>query len=201
MAPHPMSLGQHYQCPRLRGLDPVLKSWIRVLKRYYSIGDQPWNYRERTQIGFFAAAAWLSGHVALEEWSTQKGRKDARRKGRCDLWIDIADFHIEAKHKWCIVTRGLDKEMRYIEREMSAAVNNTADLNCSKTRRLAFLFLSPCLPPHPDRDFSAELDAWLGRVYRLRHDAIAWYFPVRRGLRSNAGGYAPVGACLLIRKP
>lgn len=201
MPSKPISLRRHVQCSRLPRLAPVLRSWISVIRKYHSIGDQPWRYRERTQVGFFAAATWLSGHVALEEWSTQKGPKVALKKGRCDLWINISDFHIEAKHKWCTVTRNLDKEMRDVERAMSAAVQSTGELNCYKSKRLAFLFLSPWLPPDADGDLSEALDAWLGRVYDVKHDAIAWYFPTRRGVRSNAVHGAAVGSVLLIRRP
>lgn len=46
---------------------------------------------------------------------------------------------------WGSVTRNLDKEMRYVERAMSAAVRSTEELNCKTSERLAFLFLSAWL--------------------------------------------------------
>ena len=80
----------------------LLRAWADVCADYQRIvGDLPWYYHERAQIGFLAAAAWRLGGVALEEWRTDKISHDGpSRNGRGDLWVQLKSgaWHIEAKH-------------------------------------------------------------------------------------------------------
>lgn len=74
---------EHYETNTLKSLEPHLKQWICVLKMYCEkvVGDTPFPYRERTHVGFFAAASWMIGVPALEEWVTTKGIESDPKKG------------------------------------------------------------------------------------------------------------------------
>src|SRR6266540_1291148 len=59
---------------RILSCAPLIESWVTVLEDYSKQvhGDRPWWYRERTQVGFLAVAAWRGGGIAIEEWGTTK---------------------------------------------------------------------------------------------------------------------------------
>src|SRR5258705_8561824 len=91
-------------------LKRILHEWIELQRRYTTAmhgKDYPWYYRERTCIGFLAAAAWSCGCVVLEEWHTEKSvrrpskaKKPKLRKCRSDLYIHHPshEFYIESKY-------------------------------------------------------------------------------------------------------
>ena len=84
--------------------EPLFRRWIDVQRRYAvqcEYDDFAHNYSERPQVGFVAAAVWLAGGVALEEWKTQKNGGEDACTGRCDLWFNLpgkGSYHAEAKH-------------------------------------------------------------------------------------------------------
>ncbi len=196
-----MKPSQYVDAKGVPELKVVLRKWIRVLRKFQAIQDLPWNYRERAQVGFFAGAAWLSGAVALEEWSSTKGLEDKERKGRCDLWIDICDYHIEAKHMWCRITGNLAKEKTYIEKTVESAKECARHLKCSKESKLAFSFLAPFYPPGKQNSLSKDLDAWLSMVCSIEHEAVAWLLPQASELSKQEGQNLGAGILLLISKP
>ncbi len=63
-------------------MEPILQQWTKVLALFRTTRDIPWGYRERAQVGFFAGAVWLTGNIALEEWSSAKGED-------LDAWISM----------------------------------------------------------------------------------------------------------------
>ena len=89
-------------------LKRILNQWIEHQRRYTTAmrdEDYPWYYRERTSIGFLAAAAWsCKDCVVLEEWHTEKrvralskAKKPKLRKGHSDLYIHhpSQEFYID----------------------------------------------------------------------------------------------------------
>ena len=84
----------------------VFDKWYGVLQRYVdAMHDEkglPWDYEERPQVGFLAAAIWACDGVVLEEWKTLKEcTKSGEKYGRCDMFARLQnaelDCHIEAK--------------------------------------------------------------------------------------------------------
>src|ERR1035437_2626560 len=76
----------------LRSLHPILKEWIRLNRTYskrMQWEDCAWWANERASTGILAAAAWMAGGVALEEYSTKKVKKKEHRTGSCDLFFDV----------------------------------------------------------------------------------------------------------------
>jgi hypothetical protein len=59
--------------------------------------DWPYWYKERTQVGFLAAAVWQAGGTALEEYRKDKAHGS---KGRYDLWINFKGRGFECEAKW-----------------------------------------------------------------------------------------------------
>lgn len=91
--------------------EKLVKAWGVVLDRYLQQereSDIPYWNTERSLTGFLAAAVWISGGVALEEYATdrhEENHDDQRAtvsKGRCDLYIHLEDLDcaIEAKQDW-----------------------------------------------------------------------------------------------------
>jgi hypothetical protein len=83
----------------------LFRAWRDRLHHDYSVsrGDIGWDYAERSQVGFLAAAAWQVGGAAIEEYGmVKKNPADRRRKynGRADLWLGFGGrgFALEAKY-------------------------------------------------------------------------------------------------------
>jgi hypothetical protein len=192
---------QHHECPRLPELKPVLACWIEALWRYHSeVGRDFLGYGERAQVGFLAGAAWLSGHVALEEWGTEKGPSDARVQGRCDLWINISDFHIEAKREWCKVTEPEEVQRAKAENCLDDAVACARRIKSGDNRCLAAAFLSPGCSMRHDKDVDALLRAWLKVVQGIPNDGMAWYFTDDFESMPSSGDFESFGIVLLLRE-
>jgi hypothetical protein len=107
---------------QLRPLKPVFEK-LRSVHEYYIASlrkndDCGFWYRERPHIGFLAAAIWLAGGIALEEYGTHKTIKQKRKRGRADLYFKIANssFYCEAKH----LTLTLGKDTVALSRKVCA---------------------------------------------------------------------------------
>jgi hypothetical protein len=211
-----LPLRQDRDCSSIPQLDTVMRRWFTVLRRYRGLlrpedartHRDPWYYRERSQIGFLAAASWLAGAVALEEWRTEKERESCPRNGRGDLWIQVranpdVEYHIEAKHDWGDITGNPAKEKQKIEKALSKAVACAQQLICPKSARLAFVFLSPCISTRKAKgDLTWALDEWLTSLRLIPNDLVAWYFPKQHyDLTDLPYPWVTVGAALIARRP
>lgn len=83
----------------------LFQVWRDRLHHYRMIskGDIGWDYAERSQVGFLAAAAWHVGGAAIEEYGVEKKLSADRRQryqGRADLWLGVGGrgFALEAKY-------------------------------------------------------------------------------------------------------
>jgi hypothetical protein len=173
-------------------LAPMFRRWIRANLVYVDQcedTDAPWWFNERAALSTVAAASWLAGGIALEEYTAPKVPPGANpralsNRSRCDLFLsfkrsarrgDNHNFITEAKIIWPkldspklaqLVAQGVDKVRRDTRRT----------LNDGYSRRLGILLISPWL----DR---AAMDEWRGhalgfvKVLRsLEGVAIAWVF-------------------------
>lgn len=85
-------------------LEHVAEKWEQNLKAYellYDTTDSVHWYNERTNIGAFASAIWMSGGVAIEEYGSKK-EDTGDYTGRNDLYFHINDIKAvaEAKLVW-----------------------------------------------------------------------------------------------------
>jgi hypothetical protein len=130
---------------KLTSLEPVFNNLLAVHLAYI-LGekgkDYPYWYKERPHIGFLAAAVWLSGGTALEEY--QAGRKK-RRLGRCDLWIrtNKVAFECEAKRLWLNLEKDTEELRQKIGKKLDSAAKEVENLE--KGKGLALCFAMPSI--------------------------------------------------------
>ncbi len=85
--------------PSAHWVDVFLR-WRDVQHRYLDqVGEPPWWYSERPQIGFFATAIHLGGGTALQEYSSRQIRGNTSAAARIDLCATIhsRNYLVEAK--------------------------------------------------------------------------------------------------------
>lgn len=187
------------------GLRPVLRQWIVAVRRYNEQMeiDHAWNYHERAHIGFLAAAAWLAGGVALEEWRTKKTSSKLAREGRCDLYVyrRPMGLHIEAKHAWIQLTANTDSAVSAVQGNLRKAVQNACDLPVVRgDTRVGILFAVPFISGKDVRHAKPRLLAWLNQIRQLPgHTALAWVFDGQLLDRRGRTDVYP-GAVLLARR-
>lgn len=190
---------------------PLLNKWCDLNKNFYEkLGDDcPWWNNERASIGILAAAAWKAkGFLALEEFCIKKGRRrTGERAGRCDLKIWNAskeEFAFEAKQTWCKLQSGIDLNRKYnnIKAAFHDAQENARKLKPSMGRRFGLCFVSPRILVNEKDCLDARLDDLLDLLsYKMRHDAIAWFFVDNpEVLEDNSTGLLYPGIILLLKE-
>jgi hypothetical protein len=122
--------------------------WIK-----YPEPDYAWGYRERTAVGFLAAAAWsIAGGIALEEYRDEKEHSGS---GRVDLYTAFSQTGKgskcdrclwEAKHRYLRFKKKDDKEhpLEIVEAALGSAGKSAKQLKPGKgekVTRVAFLTL------------------------------------------------------------
>jgi hypothetical protein len=206
---HPRDIG--FTAAALPEFGPILKSWLELQVRYRRLSGQDdvtWIYGERASLSILAAAAWHSGGIALEEFSTDKkpivkGSElpiDTSAHGRCDLFISIRgrDFLIEAKPSWPSL-RGEAKAR--VAKTLGVA---TADARRTSTysgaRRLAAVLVAPHLPRAHAADSTRLVRQFVTDLESFPGCAAAWFFPsaTRQFSLVNDGKSYP-GAAVLIK--
>lgn len=188
--------------PRSR---PILESWARVCRRYRdradAQGDRVCYYNERAQTGFLAAATWLSGGVALEEWCTEKRSKDGHcRKGRGDLWLQRKNLrlHIEAKHAWIGLGSQAEANIQKVKAKLAKAQGDACDISCSRReRRVGVLFAVPIVRRAAAADAEHRLKQWIAGLQNLDCLALAAAFDPAELDRSGTDELV-LGIALLI---
>ena len=173
----------------LADFEPLLRRWIKANKKYCEVSkwdDVPWGYNERASLSTFAAAAWLAGGIALEEYFEEKDRarsakgRKKRRKGRCDLYVDLRGkrrgYIIEAKILWpSLNTRDWERPLVEALNEARSDVKRTRAHNNEK--KLGLLFVAPYIRNSKDSPVERSI-LNLVRLLRSRKDICsAWTFP------------------------
>lgn len=200
---------RHINCRKSKALRPILEGWLRILHRYIAYCeaqgqlDLPWWYNERATLSTLAAAAWRSGHIALEEFAVTKGRRENQYAGRCDLAIDVngESFAIEAKQAWCGIGTQAENGFERAETVLGEAVGCARQLTSDLGRRFGLCFAVPHLPLSDQDDVEELLRPWLRQVrFELEYDLMAWYFPQKgRRLRADNDRLYP-GVILIARE-
>lgn len=163
---------------KLRGLNPLLNSWVDLLKdscRSDDYEDNPWWYNERASLSTLAGAAWRKENwQALEEFSTAKRGRPPKsgvssgrvKRGRCDLYVAhrSTSFGIEAKQAW--QSMGSKVRCDHIARALKLAKRDAGNLKASDSdHRLGTVFAALSLPL---ADFSTKR----GRSLRINRKAV-----------------------------
>jgi hypothetical protein len=167
---------RYVNCGPIVELKPVLEKWCDLNRDFYKElkDDCPWWYNERASISILAAAAWHAGALALEEFSTTKGRRrtGSERPGRCDLkiWMKRNQFAFEAKQKWCRLNTGNQGKDLANKCDDILAVFHMG-------RRIGLCFIAPRILAKGKNLLDHSLDKLLDLFEKKQHhDAIAWFF-------------------------
>lgn len=186
--------------PRVR---PILEQWVDVCRTYQSKvqGDRPWYYHERAQIGFLAAASWLSDGVALEEWRTEKKAINGDcRNGRGDIWIQRRHLrlHVEAKHTWVSLTGRPASGIRRVTAKLRMAQRDACDISCGRDEIcVGVLFAVPVVRRAVAADAANRFRQWLDGLQKLDCLAVAAIFDPPELDRRGTDNLLP-GVALLI---
>ena len=192
-------------------LPDLWQKWHEVTSAYsdkHGNDDVFWWYRERTWVGFLAAAVWRLGGVALEEYACKKSGGKLGR-GRVDLYFNLEKegFIAEAKHVWMGKNQRKGSLAEFCKKGLNRSEKDVGRIPGDE-RQLAVLFISPTVAA----DDSTKNDCLSALIENLRRsrseinfDAMAWVFP--DWARSTSwlsrteikGNYSP-GGIILIRE-
>ena len=193
---------------QLRSLRPVLESWTRLVVRSadaWARGtepDCPWWYRERPLVGYLAAAAFMTGGTALEEYSDNKGvGADDSYTGRRDLFLGTSsvEYLVEAKFAWSRAALSKSVVRARLKAKMAKAVEDALSIRSVSEKRLAVVFAAPFIKESDPETMVGVLAEWRRIVDQFPSHAQAWAFP-KSGWQMKYGGFVHPGVVLLARK-
>jgi hypothetical protein len=183
-------------------LEKILWKWVKLNERFFiQTGDGPWWYNERASISVLAAAAWMAGGVALEEFSAKKKQRGKERAGRTDVYLNLGNskFAGEAKFIWLSVN-STDAISR-IDQALEKACEN-AEENDKTGKLWGVCFVTVYVTAKNLGKFDDLIEELQKRIYsELEFDAIAWSFPVkaRKALIGEKDERYHPGSFLILR--
>ena len=200
-----MKTDSYINSGKLRLLHPVLKTWQELILDYIKYNDynnyidNPWWYNERASVSMLAAAAWTANGIALEEYSTIKGKSRKKWSGRCDLYIGLStkEYNCEAKQVFCSVGNRSYNNVKKIEDALENAKKDASFLNKKDGQRLSVCFAVPYISKK-EKNLDSNLENWLDKVVQLNYSAIAWLFPEKTRNNMYMNYYYP-GVVILIK--
>ncbi len=169
----------------LTALRRVFDQWISMIPQYARRSalalhkpDYFFWYNERTSVGSIAAAAWLAGGFALEEYSAPK----RGYRGRADLWILIHGemFAIEAKQQWpSIGTRAMARTSlsQVFLKWLDDAARGARKLREGEGRKVGLVYIVPSLPESDANEVESCVRDFLNEAKKLRVPMIWWFEP------------------------
>ncbi|MCZ7929528.1 hypothetical protein [Agrobacterium pusense] len=190
----------------------LLDGWIEATTKYCDEmegREAPFFFNERANISMLAAACWLKGGIALEEYSASKFAEDRNSNGRCDLYVFLAGENIEIEAK--SVKRRLPMNAAslalHLRSKLNEAIQDARKLPPQKSfRRAACAFYT--LRVEASRYASNEQlkERYVGELSRYKDalmafeqcSAVAWCVPpsIRR-LRVSPDSDEFVFGCIL----
>ena len=178
----------------LAWLRPIVRRWANVTECYVNkTGYAGYYFNERANIGFLAAGAWLSGALALEEYSDTKHHLPKKsgaqlgtekKNGRVDLYIARGknSATIEAKALWSAPPK------TGFPRKLESAIND-AKKDRGARQKLACVFYVPSFSTENKSMVDDEIIQ--NEVARISEektiDLLAWCFP-RKARELRGGG-------------
>jgi hypothetical protein len=172
------------------------------VERYceHSGGDASVWHKERANIGHLAAAAWLSGGVALEEYHAKKGRGNSRYDGRVDLYLRTragAKYIVEAKCGWLRLMENTSCQIvtRRVERVMETAFKDAQRTQMYQPRhhRVAITFVKLRVAMARDGDVDERISCFVRGALDSNCDFLAWA-PLRRAVWVKSHHYCGLAA-------
>ena len=196
--------------PKLRILSRVLEQWVKInircARAWEADKHVPWWYGERALLGMLAAAVWLEGGIAFEEFSTRKrvGVKEAGPRiyaGRQDLLIHVRGevFIAEAKSCWSDATSSETNLAVWIDKRLDAACADIQKTPSSGKKRLGLLFVTPYIRRSQSASAAKRIKSWLESARKVNYSCCAWVFPGRSRFVGKPRNICP-GIALFIRE-
>jgi len=189
----------------IKSLKKVFESWHEILEIYIRTSgyeDCPWWYNERATLSSLSAAIWKSNGIALEEYCTEKGKKDDEYSGRCDMYFYKGSngFACESKQVWCAIGRRAKIGLKKIESSINIACKDARNLNKNEGRRLGICFAVPYLPPSDKPYIETRLGKWINQIQTLDYSSISWFFPSKTRYLENENGYFYPGVAVFVKE-
>ena len=202
---------------RYRFLRRPCEGWIEsmveyhatIRARYAGVDDWPFWYGERPLTGFLAAGIREAGGVAIEEFSTNKRAhqsdgNDRAYLGRGDPYYCIGkhDANIEFKLDDLGIGATHEGSSFIARKKWEATLGDARDGHTPGIPSLGGLFLRTYIGKGRDPDFyrlnlaSALESAWNA----LQPDALAWWCPIDRALRSDKSTKNLIVGVVLLMK-
>jgi hypothetical protein len=185
----------------------VLQQWILVLDRLYydwKRDDFPWWYNERASVSTFAAAIWLSGGSAFEEYSSEKKRNEAKSKvtpGRTDIFFSYnnKDYLGEAKQYWPWLANHPTCNREFHEK-LNLAEDDATSIRNEAGIKTAILFASPKIKQSNSGKLKMLIDEWIEFLdENNNYSARAFFFP-KHGLNAVFNGRIYPGIALFLKR-
>lgn len=201
-----MTINTKVNSKHIRAFHNLLHNWMDIIEKYISYNefeDNPWWYNERATISTLAAAAWATEGIALEEYSTEKGKKGRPWKGRCDLFLGLKTkiFACEAKQAWCPISRHAKNSIINVRNTLKIACDDARKLDKQEGQRLGICFAVPYLPQKEKKYMEEQIKSWCKKLEEIDCDAYAWVFPKKvRYLTASSKGYFHPGVAVVIRE-
>ena len=190
----------------------LLDGWIEATTKYCDAmegREAPFFFNERANISMLAAACWLKGGIALEEYSAPKFAEERDSNGRCDLYVFLAGENIEIEAK--SVKRRLPVNAAslalHLRTKLDEAIEDAKKLPPQKSFRraaCAFYALRVEASRYASREqleekFAGELSRYKEGLMALEQcSAVAWCVPRSIGrLRVSPDSDEFVFGCIL----
>jgi hypothetical protein len=198
----------------LPALAPVLRKWIRVNEEYFDrcMGeDAAWWFNERASLSTLAAAAWLAGGIALEEYTTAKSKRggSVNKNCRCDLFVSLRnrvkgkndhEFVIEAKIVWPrLASRSLADQIERGNEKARKDVRRTLPYGGSS--RVGLLIVSPYMRRSEADRWERDQSQFVEFVRASAEEyAVAWIFAKNgKGPLSERNDHYYPGTAIFLR--
>jgi hypothetical protein len=141
--------------------------------------DGSWRYNERASISVLAAAAWMAGGVALEEFSAKKKQNRIEHSGRADVYLNSSrrEFACEAKSIWLSV-RSKNSIIK-IKIALDSACKDAKCLNRNEGRRFGVCFVPMYLSKGNALQFDTLVESLQKKIALANFDEVAWSFPIK----------------------
>ena len=163
---------------KFQNLEKILRTWVKLNERFFiQSRDGSWWYNERASISVLAAAAWMTGGVALEEFSAKKKQNKVEHSGRADVYLNLSgrEFACEAKFIWLSINS--KNPISKIKGALDNAYQDAKSLNRSEGRRFGVCFVPIYLPKADMLQFNTLIASLQEKVIQADFDATAWSFP------------------------
>jgi hypothetical protein len=170
----------HADGGRFGNLRKILRTWVKLNEQFFiQSRDGSWWYNERASISVLAAATWMTGGVALEEFSAKKKQNKVEHSGRADVYLNLSgrEFACEAKFIWLSVRS--KNPITKIKNALDSACKDAKCLNRNEGRRFGVCFVPVYLSKRNAPEFDILVASLQKKIALANFDAIAWSFPAK----------------------